>query len=82
MWISCIELLWDDDSDDHFVFDKHRSGENVANSTRAVTEPMVASHFGDYIDDDLFKKYAEYVAEHLCLEKTKSINIVVSLSKK
>jgi jasmonate O-methyltransferase len=54
----------------------------VANIVRAVAEPMLASHFGDEIMDELFKRYAEHVGEHLCVEKTKHINIVLTMTKK
>ncbi|KAL7233886.1 hypothetical protein ACSBR1_017487 [Camellia fascicularis] len=79
------ECNWDanhNDDDEHFVFDKDRSGKNVANLIRAVTEPLVVSHFGEFIVDDVFKKFANHVADHLSSEKSKFINIVVSLSKK
>ncbi|KAI8027219.1 Benzoate carboxyl methyltransferase [Camellia lanceoleosa] len=79
------ECNWDandNDDDEHFVFDKDRSGKNVANLIRAVTEPLVVSHFGEFIVDDVFKKFTNHVADHLCSEKSKFINIVVSLSKK
>ncbi|KAI7980715.1 Benzoate carboxyl methyltransferase, partial [Camellia lanceoleosa] len=79
------ECNWDandNDDDEHFVFDKDRSGKNVANCIRAGTEPLVVSHFGEFIVDDVFKKFANHVADHLCSEKSKFINIIVSLSKK
>ncbi|KAJ6854763.1 hypothetical protein NC651_039656 [Populus alba x Populus x berolinensis] len=72
----------DDISNKDFVFEKDQCGRNVANIVRAVAEPMLVSHFGDDIIDELFKRYAEYVGEHLCVEKTKHINIVLSLTKK
>ncbi|XP_011036357.1 PREDICTED: benzoate carboxyl methyltransferase-like [Populus euphratica] len=48
----------DDISDKNFVFDKDQCGRNVANIVRAVAEPMLVSHFGDEIMDELFKRYA------------------------
>ncbi|KAG6737434.1 hypothetical protein POTOM_058955 [Populus tomentosa] len=72
----------DDISNKDFVFEKDQCGRNVANIVRAVAEPMLVSHFGDDIIDELFKRYAEYVGEHLCVEKTKHINIVLTLTKK
>ncbi|KAI5554614.1 hypothetical protein POPTR_019G022400v4 [Populus trichocarpa] len=72
----------DDISNKNFVFDKDQCGRNVANIVRAVAEPMLVSHFGDEIMDELFKRYAEHVGEHLCVEKTKHINIVLTMTKK
>ncbi|CAL5331177.1 unnamed protein product [Camellia sinensis] len=83
--LEVFECNWDandNNDDEHFVFDKDRSGKNVANLIRAVTEPLVVSHFGEFIVDDVFKKFANHVADHLCSEKSKFINIVVSLLKK
>ncbi|KAJ4717088.1 Carboxyl methyltransferase [Melia azedarach] len=76
---------WDpsgDVSNKRCVFNKYSSGQNVANCIRAVAEPMLANHFGDFIIDPLFAKYATHVAEHLAVEKTKHVNIVISLTKK
>ncbi|KAH7560663.1 hypothetical protein JRO89_XS10G0065400 [Xanthoceras sorbifolium] len=79
------EVNWDpsdDPSNKEFVFNKYRSGKNVANCIRAVTEPMLlACHFGKSIIDTLFNRYANHVAQHLAVEKTKHINIVVSMTK-
>ncbi|RQP03311.1 hypothetical protein POPTR_019G022200v4 [Populus trichocarpa] len=72
----------DDINNNNFVFDKDQCGRNVANIIRAAAEPMLVSHFGDDITDDLFKRYAEYVGEHLCVEKTKHIHIVFTMTKK
>uniref|UniRef100_A0A5B7AQH7 Uncharacterized protein n=1 Tax=Davidia involucrata TaxID=16924 RepID=A0A5B7AQH7_DAVIN len=83
--LEVFEVNWDasdNDDDKHFVFDKHKSGENVASCIRAVMEPQLASHFGDSIIDNLFERYAKHVAEHLSMEKTKYFNIVISLTKK
>ncbi|XP_061943803.1 probable methyltransferase TCM_000331 [Populus nigra] len=72
----------DDINNNNFVFDKDQCGRNVANIIRAAAEPMLVSHFGDDIMDELFKRYAEYVGEHLCVEKTKHIKIVLTMTKK
>uniref|UniRef100_A0A5B7AMR4 Uncharacterized protein n=1 Tax=Davidia involucrata TaxID=16924 RepID=A0A5B7AMR4_DAVIN len=83
--LEVFEVNWDasdNDDDKHFVFDKYRSGKNVASCVRAVTEPMLASHFGDTIIDNLFARYAKHAAVHLSMEKTKSFNIIISLTRK
>ncbi|KAA8520354.1 hypothetical protein F0562_014610 [Nyssa sinensis] len=83
--LEVFEVNWDasdKDDDKHFVLGKYRSGENVASRKRAVMEPLLASHFGDSIIDNLFMKCAKHVAEHLSMEKTKFFNVVISLTKK
>ncbi|KAK1586766.1 hypothetical protein Q3G72_005949 [Acer saccharum] len=79
-----VEVNWDpsdDPSNERFVFNKYESGKNVANCIRAVSEPMLATHFGENIIDILFTRYAHHVADHLAVEKTKFINIAVSMTK-
>ncbi|KAH9751095.1 s-adenosyl-l-methionine-dependent methyltransferases superfamily protein [Citrus sinensis] len=72
----------DDVNNKSFVFNKDRCGQNVANSIRAVTEPMLASHFGNAVIDPLFARFATLVAEHLAVEKTKHISLVISMTRK
>jgi hypothetical protein len=45
-------------------------------------EPLFARHFGEYILDELFERYALNVAKHLEREKTKYSVIVASLRSK
>ncbi|KAJ4793874.1 S-adenosyl-L-methionine-dependent methyltransferase superfamily protein [Rhynchospora pubera] len=79
-----FELNWDpnDDSEDDFVFDNMQSGANSALCIRSVLEPMIASHFGAAIVDELFSRFAVHVAKHLVKEKTKFPIIVLCLKKK
>ncbi|XVF00363.1 hypothetical protein REPUB_Repub03eG0278900 [Reevesia pubescens] len=59
-------------------------GKNVANTVRAVFEPILCSHFGDAIIDKLFIRFATHVADGLIRNSKhhKRVNIVVSLTKK
>ena len=57
-------------------------GTNVANTVRAVLEPLLCSHFGDAIIDKLFIRLAAHLADYLSKKKQKPITIVVSLTKK
>ncbi|CAO2047714.1 unnamed protein product [Urochloa humidicola] len=80
--IQLFESNWDphDDLDDgDLVLDSVQSGINVAQSIRAVIEPLIARHFGDHVLDDLFEIYARNVAGHLNKVKTKYPVIVLSL---
>ncbi|KAK1570466.1 hypothetical protein Q3G72_002372 [Acer saccharum] len=82
--LEILEVNWDpsdDPSNERFVFNKYESGKNVANCVRAALEPMLATHFGEGIIDILFTRYAHHVAQHLAVEKTKFIFIVVSMTK-
>ncbi|OMP06216.1 SAM dependent carboxyl methyltransferase [Corchorus olitorius] len=83
--LEIFQVDWDpedDFSDTNFVFNKYKSGQNVAKCIRAVTESLLASHFGKNIIEDLFSRYAENVADHLSVEKTKFVNVVISLIRK
>ncbi|CAL1355814.1 unnamed protein product [Linum trigynum] len=57
-------------------------GETVARTIRAVVESMVESHFGGGIGDELFRRYAVVVDEHLCGNKAVYVNLVVTLVRR
>ncbi|GMI80266.1 hypothetical protein like AT5G38020 [Hibiscus trionum] len=58
-------------------------GKNIANTLRAVVEPLVCSHFGDAIIERLFTRLAINLADTLSNTMPhKMVNIVVSLTKK
>ncbi|GMI70210.1 hypothetical protein like AT5G04370 [Hibiscus trionum] len=58
-------------------------GKDIANGVRAISEPMLCSHFGDAIIDMLLTRYAARLADGLSKsELDKVITIVVSLTKK
>ncbi|KAK8504738.1 hypothetical protein V6N12_046987 [Hibiscus sabdariffa] len=81
--IDSFEVNWDFEDNDcnkYVIFEKSRSGQNVANCIRAIMEPMLASHFGETIIDDLFTRYAQHVGEHLLHEKTKYVNIILVMT--
>ncbi|KAK1435713.1 hypothetical protein QVD17_01479 [Tagetes erecta] len=57
-------------------------GANTAKVVRAFTEPLLTSHFGKSIIDEVFEKYGKHVAQHLATNKTRFCNFVISLAKK
>lgn len=60
----------------------HIHGKNCAKVVRAVSEPMLTSHFGNSINIDvLFQKFQMRVAEDLAKKKTRYFNIVISLTR-
>ncbi|KAK4397146.1 Benzoate carboxyl methyltransferase [Sesamum angolense] len=62
--------------------DKYRRGELVSAFIRAYTEPILATHFGTSVMDDLYTRYAKKLAEYLSVETPTYFIHVVSLSKK
>ncbi|TYJ02694.1 hypothetical protein E1A91_A13G247200v1 [Gossypium mustelinum] len=83
--LETFKINWDFEDDicnENFVFENSKSGRNVANCIRAITESLIVSHFEDTIIDNLFSRYAQHVGEHLSYEKTKMVTIVVSITIK
>ncbi|XP_073063764.1 benzoate carboxyl methyltransferase-like [Primulina eburnea] len=80
--IATFPVRWDANKlVDELPFDKNRSGKLVANCIRAFMEPMLVSHFGKLMNcDDLFKRYAERVGEHLSKERSEYIMLSISLT--
>ncbi|XP_078177516.1 anthranilate O-methyltransferase 2-like [Carex rostrata] len=70
------------DLDGDVVLDNVQSGANCAKVLRSVLEPMIASHFGSAIVDDLFSRFATHAAKHLLKEKLKLPVLALSLKKK
>ncbi|KAK6258312.1 hypothetical protein SCA6_012786 [Theobroma cacao] len=80
--LEVVQINWgprDVLTNEDFEFDKYQRGQKTANSVRAITEPMLASHFGEDILDKLFTGLAKYEAERLGYKLT---SIVVSMKKK
>ncbi|XP_026453354.1 salicylate carboxymethyltransferase-like [Papaver somniferum] len=74
-------LLKDEDDDDDY---KITAGKNFANFTRALSESLVVSHFGEEIIEELYKRCREIVAPRLSRDrsmKNKHISIVISLTR-
>ncbi|XP_058087817.1 probable jasmonic acid carboxyl methyltransferase 2 isoform X2 [Magnolia sinica] len=83
--LEIFKVSWDpsmDDDNGNFVCDKYASGMKVAKFLRSVLEPMLVSHFGKAIIDDLFQRYGKKVADHMSKENPKHVNLVVSMTKR
>ncbi|KAK8545102.1 hypothetical protein V6N13_066410 [Hibiscus sabdariffa] len=83
--IEIFEENWDSEDNDYnpnFIFEKNKSGQNVAKTIRAVSESILATQFQEIIIDELFTRYAQHVGEHLSHEKTKAIIIVILMTMK
>jgi len=82
--IDCLEasqIYWTgyNGSDDYEV----NNGYGVARSLRAVIEPMLVSHFGEGIIDELFHSYTKMIVDSISTrpEITQFTNVIVSLVK-
>lgn len=60
----------------------HDSGYNVAQTIRAVFEPLLVSHFGEAIIDDVFQRYHEIVVDQMSREKMQTVYFTISLTRK
>ncbi|KAI3910239.1 hypothetical protein MKW92_001194 [Papaver armeniacum] len=83
--LQTFEVTWDGEeegifcgNDDEQLF---RSSTNVANCIRAATEPLLVSHFGEDIMDELFDKYREIIAARLSEGKSRHHCIVISMTR-
>ncbi|XP_068661868.1 probable jasmonic acid carboxyl methyltransferase 2 [Aristolochia californica] len=77
------EKLRSEDGDEAInSFDHVESGLNTAKIMRAVAEPILVSHFEAELMDEVFRRYGEIVAEHLSSERTKHVNLLVTLTRR
>ncbi|XP_020229915.1 salicylate carboxymethyltransferase isoform X1 [Cajanus cajan] len=70
-----------------FEFDRSdeslgNGGYNVAQCMRAVAEPMLISHFGEAIIEEVFSRYQKILNDRISKEKTEFINVTVLLTRK
>ena len=54
----------------------------VAKYMRAVFEPLLVTHFGDAIIDEVFHRYGKIIDDRISKEKTQFINLTISVTKK
>ncbi|KAK1386994.1 benzoate carboxyl methyltransferase-like [Heracleum sosnowskyi] len=77
-----FEVNWDTRNESEILKSEDSSGKFIADTIRAIIEPLLASHFGNTFMDKLFERYAMHVTEHLSKEEPNYFNIVISLTKK
>ena len=56
-------------------------GYNVAQCMRAVAEPLLVSHFGEHIIEEVFSRYQQILTDRMSKEKTEFINVTISLTR-
>ncbi|KAL5173251.1 Salicylate carboxymethyltransferase [Glycine soja] len=79
--LEVYEVNWDAFDDwNALEFESERAdslsdgGYNVAQCMRAVAEPMLVSHFGEAIIEEVFSRYQQILADRMSKEKTKFTN--------
>ncbi|XVF62070.1 hypothetical protein PTKIN_Ptkin08bG0187500 [Pterospermum kingtungense] len=83
--LEVFEVDWDikeDVNNNDLVLDKYERGKKLADRVRAISEHLLAGHFGDAIIDTLFERLAIHEAENLDSDDEKVVNIVISMTKK
>ncbi|RVX16600.1 Salicylate carboxymethyltransferase [Vitis vinifera] len=77
------EVNWNAYHGEFCPSDAHKDGGyNVAKLMRAVAEPLLVSHFGDGIIEEVFCRYKKIVADRMSREKTEFVNVTVSMTKR
>ncbi|KAK4259195.1 hypothetical protein QN277_005551 [Acacia crassicarpa] len=56
-------------------------GYNVAKCMRAVAEPLLISHFGESVIEEVFRRYQEILTDRMSKEKTEFINVALSVTR-
>ncbi|XP_031114602.1 salicylate carboxymethyltransferase-like [Ipomoea triloba] len=86
--IECLETFqihWtgdEYDNDDNIIGNNNNAAYKVARGLRAVIEPVLVSHFGEGIIEEVFQRYRKMIADSMSREKTEYTNFVISLIKK
>lgn len=57
-------------------------GYNVTQCMRAVAEPLLVSHFGKAVIEEIFDRYQEILTDRMSKEKTEFINVSISLTRR
>ncbi|XP_039035178.1 salicylate carboxymethyltransferase-like [Hibiscus syriacus] len=80
-----FNLDWDDyikKGDVNQVLDESARAAIIAKDIRAVGEPILSSHFGEDIMDELFRRFEVDVFDYMDAHQCQYVNIVMSLIKK
>ncbi|KAI3726516.1 hypothetical protein L1987_66314 [Smallanthus sonchifolius] len=85
--IDCLEVSevnWDASTDDNVNLSEtdEQEGYNMGKCMRAVAEPLVLSHFGESIIEEVFERYTNNIKVSMSKEKTKLVNVNVSMTRK
>ncbi|KAI7737301.1 hypothetical protein M8C21_031399, partial [Ambrosia artemisiifolia] len=77
------EVNWDACTNDNLILSEEDvQGYNMGKCMRAVAEPLVLSHFGESIVEEVFARYTNNIKITMSIEKTKLVNVTVSMTLK
>ncbi|KAL3507382.1 hypothetical protein ACH5RR_032764 [Cinchona calisaya] len=80
--LEATKIHWNAYDTESFGFDEFKDGGyNVSKCMRAVAEPLIVSHFGEEIIEEVFYRYKKILGDRMSKEKTEFINVIVSLTK-
>lgn len=84
--IDCFEVSevnWDACTDHNLnISEEDAQGYNMRKCMRAVAEPLILSHFGESIIEEVFMRYTNIIKTQMSKEKTKLVNVTVSMTRK
>ncbi|KAF4383300.1 hypothetical protein F8388_009331 [Cannabis sativa] len=69
------------DEEDPNDINNKNNGYCVAKCMRAVAEPLLVSHFGEAIIDQVFRTYTQILVHRMSKENTHFFNVIISLTK-
>lgn len=85
--IDCLEVSevnWDASIGDNrsSISKEVEQGYHMGKCMRSVAEPMLLSHFGESIMDEVFERYTNNIKISMLKEKPKLVNVTVSMTRK
>lgn len=79
--IETFELHWNPDESSNGISENEEHGRIVAKHMRAGMEPLLVSHFGEAIIDEMFNICSAIFTDKMSKENTTHFNLTVSLKK-
>jgi len=73
---------WNANDDGNLSESLRNGGYNVAKCMRAVAEPLLISHFGEAIVEEVFDRYQQILTKTMSEEKNHFVNVTISLVRK
>ncbi|KAJ0733203.1 putative salicylate carboxymethyltransferase [Helianthus annuus] len=84
--IDCLEVSevnWDACTDQNLnLSEDDTQGVNMSKCMRAVAEPLLLSHFGESIMEEVFARYTNVIKNRMLIEDAKLVNVTVSMTRK
>ncbi|XP_071713750.1 S-adenosyl-L-methionine:benzoic acid/salicylic acid carboxyl methyltransferase 2-like [Rutidosis leptorrhynchoides] len=82
--LNVSEVNWAAASTNHHlnITKKDAEGYNMGKCMRAVAEPLIKSHFGESVIEEVFERYTKIIKHSMSEEHVKLVNVTVSLTRK